>query len=145
MANVEMFKRIRDQIKRDPKTFSVGSWEFNIAKDAENYGDFDVNYYDPALGDYEVVSSSECGTTRCVAGWGIYFAAMDAGFSSTAPLRQLLYSVADVVGVPWSEVDYAVVGAKVLDIPQAEASKLFYSSDSDGYEIVNEYAEGVRS
>jgi hypothetical protein len=49
MANVEMLQRVLAQITEHPETHNQNTWE------------------------------SRCGTTRCVAGWAIYFASVDAG------------------------------------------------------------------
>lgn len=141
MANIEMFKRIRDQIKRDPKSFDMSSWEFDLTSEiSEEGGDFAIEYYDPETNDYQPTMASECGTTRCVAGWAVYFAAEDLGIDVNRPLEAVRLDYAQKVGLrgDWS---YSNLGLFALDI---DDSSLFYEDDVAAYRIVDEFAEGLR-
>lgn len=138
MANVEMFKKIRDQIKSEPKGFYMGSWE-SPAFSADPDLDYIVDFYVPETDEWDVAPVSECGTQRCVAGWAIYFRAEEMGLDLSRPLRDLAIQVDPHLGE-----SYALLGEAVLDIDRYEANSLFYGHEDEAYRIVDDYAEGRR-
>ena len=139
MANVELFKKIRDQIKSVPMSFNMGTWSEDLAAEIEIDGDWDHEYYDANTGEWAEAPASECGTTRCVAGWAIHFEAERLGLDVNRPLIHVAEELAGVLGV---QNDYEEVAMRVLDI---DYPWLFFKDEEDAFEIVNEYAEGLRS
>lgn len=146
MANREMFKRILGQIESEPMSFEMGGWQHNLAGEAEEGGDFEHHFYDPSTDGASSAMASECGTTRCIAGWGIHFAAEDLGLDVARPLAVVALEVADKMGIRVGRhgnrtYDYEALGKAVLDIED----NIFYLDDRDGYMAVRDYANGVRS
>lgn len=139
MANTEMFKRIRDQIKADPKTFYMSGWEDDLSAEAAEDGDWDHGYYNPSTGDYEDVMASECGTTRCIAGWAIHFEALDRGLNVNSDLMGLTNELGRIFDIP--QPNYETVAMRILDTSDRS---MFYANNEGGWEIVNEYANGER-
>lgn len=143
MANTELFKKIRDQIKRDPKAFAMADWEDDLAGYADARGDFDVAYYDANEREWKDATASECGTTRCVAGWAIHFEAERRGMDVSRPLDALRIDLGYEYGFTYIPT-YGELGARVLGISEEESS-LFFIDEESAYEIVNEFAEGLRN
>ena len=139
MANTELFKKIRDQIKRDPQSFDMKNWGFSPAEAAEEEGDWDHDYYDVNTRQVETIPASECGTTRCVAGWAVHFEAERLGINVNQPLIYVMRDLADQLDLPPT---YAEVAGAVLQIND---TNLFWTDAEDAYGIVNEYAEGLRN
>jgi len=138
MANTELFKKIRDQIKSDPKTFYMNEWEFDMPAFVESGGDWDHSFYDPDSESYDSAPASECGTARCVAGWAVHFEAERLGINVNRPLRYVMRDLAKRMGLGHH---YDTVGKAVLEI---DDTSLFWEAEEKAYEIVNEYAEGLR-
>jgi len=142
-VNVEMFKKIRDQIKRDPKAFQMADWEASLAEDVAAFADdFDVEFYDANRGGWDTAPASECGTARCVAGWAIYFEAESRGLNLSLPLGQLKSQIAEQEGFVYGAT-FEELGERILGLDGR--TSLFYKDEEEAYEIVNEYAEGLRS
>jgi hypothetical protein len=139
MVNTELFKKIRDQIKREPTRFAMEDWEQNYEESEIWYRD----YFDPATG-WETASPSECSTARCVAGWAIHFEAERLGLDVNQPLYLVRNSLGLELGLDsYSSSSFTAVGTKVLGLNENQ-SLLFYLDEEEAYKLVNEYAEGRR-
>lgn len=135
-----MFKRILKQIELNPKSFHMAEWEHRFG----TMDVYEISIYNPATGESGYVSTAECGTTRCVAGWAVFFDAVDKGVNVT---NRYLYQISrDANGnsLIWDYVDYQGLGANILDISHEEADDLFHTDNETAYHMVKEYAEGRR-
>lgn len=140
MANREMFKRILEQIEHNPKSFRMAEWEETFEEDDR----YEISVYFPEKGESELLSSSECGTTRCVAGWAVFFDAIDKGVDVNKRSLYRISAEANGVDGDIDYLDYEALGAKILDIDHDVAIRLFYSDNKTAYNVVKEYAEGER-
>jgi len=138
MASTELFKKIRDQIERAPETFYMGTWGTDFSLLAAEEEDYYHEYYDPNDGGWSEIPASECGTTRCVAGWAVHFEAERLGIDVDRPLWDTMLDLAIKLKV---KPNYEAVAKHVLGI---DDNNLFWEADDVAYEIVNEYAEGLR-
>lgn len=129
MPNTDNIRQVLDQIEAQPQAFYMGTWEGFIPGDA--LSDPEREYYDPASDERH--QYTECGTTRCVAGWAVYFEAERRGMNLGLPLSHLARDLAHDMGIPdceeWGpEGFYEVVGLKVLGLGR-EDRELFYRSE----------------
>jgi len=138
MANTELFKKIRDQIKRDPKTFDMEAWATDLSLEVDEMGEYLHTYYDPNTGREEEINASECGTIRCVAGWAIHFEAERLGMDVNRHLRDVMKDLAKALDIDWG---YEAVAEHILGI---DGYGLFYKESDEAYRIVDDYAEGRR-
>lgn len=99
-VNVELFRKIRDRIAQYPESFDMNNWE--------------------AVGE-----GTGCGTTRCVAGWALFY------HHGETPLHEI---------VP--RVSYSVDAAEVLGIDARTADGLFYCPEAVAEEVVELFAAG---
>lgn len=110
--NTELFRKINDVISRDRGGLNMDSWE-NV-----------------------------CGTTRCVAGWAIYFEAGEVPLyaDSTGRYSDGVRELAARVGVSMCDSPFfARLGAKLLGL---RCSELFYVDDDLAARFVALAAEG---
>lgn len=134
-VNVEMFRRIREQIEREPQNFGMSYW---IAEFAQQEREF-----------YNVLTDSwedgSCGTTRCVAGWAVHFEALDKGlYGADEGEHDALFEAArSLVGAkPYRGDTIEKAGAKVLGIDLSLAHVLFHTDDVTAYRAVELFSEG---
>lgn len=116
----ELGRKVLDQINNQPKTFRMADWEYEPPE-----GEYH-SYYNPAIDDYE--EAIDCGTTRCIAGWAIYFAAEERGLPVNRPLRDVRDELADNLQV--CDNAYELLGMAVLGL---RSSALFYQDDESAY------------
>lgn len=111
--NTELFRKINDVISRDRGGLNMDSWE-NV-----------------------------CGTTRCVAGWAIYFEAGEVPLyadSTTGRYSDGVMELAARVGVSMRDsLLFPRLGAKLLGL---RCSELFYVDDDLAARFVALAAEG---
>lgn len=82
-------------------------------------------------------SRKECGTTRCVAGWAVHFAAPEASDLGEAK-RQ---AVADL-GIEHEVHSFSGVAARLLGLNGYEAGELFLdAADDEAVDLLRQYAE----
>lgn len=140
MANREMFQRILKQIELNPKSFRMAEWEDRFEENDSSW----VSVYFPEDGRSWTTSAGECGTTRCVAGWAVFFDAMDKGVNvDKRPLWQISKD-ANGNNPDVDYMDYQGLGADILGIGYEEADDLFHTNNENAYNTVKEYAEGKR-
>lgn len=109
--NIELFKKIHDVISVEPKRLWMSEWE------------------------------SECGTSRCVAGWAAYLTVGVPLYTSDGepdPAYAALQE--DLFGKPVG-VDFAYLARKLLGLP-CGASRLFYRDDQTAAQFVHLAAYG---
>ena len=108
--NVDLMLQVRDQITSHPETHFQGMFER----------------------DHHVLDNGSCGTTRCIAGWAIFFATgntVQKECFAWPPLSQM-------------EKHPEGMGAKLLGLTDDEAHKLFYQMDEHkALELLDEYIE----
>lgn len=129
--NTELFKKVYDQISTNPQTFYMKEWETTIAQMDIDGG---MAYWDAVDGEW--FQFTECGTTRCVAGWGLHFTAPDVSIATTA------VTLVDVDGHCGSSIPYFEAGAKVFGIDASVAKALFTALDETAFRVVEAFAEG---
>lgn len=114
MKNIEMFKKIHNQITRHPETHYQGTFE---------------------------ESRPVCGTTRCVAGWAVHFWGAENGFAGTVNELLGMYVANHMDPKEWIEIEDAA--AHLLGLSEREAYQLFYNfNESDAVRMVGECADG---
>lgn len=119
--NTELFKKIHDQITSEPDGFDMNTWEG---------------------------PGAACGTTRCVAGWAIYFATGSPLYGySGAGAHPKVVELARDLGVkvyPGDSVnfeDFGDLGAKLLGLEGFDRD-LFYASEEVAARFVQLAAAG---
>lgn len=122
--NKQLAQKVLDQIETDPESFDMDTWETVGVEGIPRSNP----YFDPATGRHR--STEYCGTTRCIAGWAIYFAAQERGIDTNRPLWNVHADLAVEVGLEPRISDYANFGALLLGLGGTE---LFFDSDRDGY------------
>lgn len=127
--NTELFRKIYDQIKENPGTLDMTSWEVVYVDPGEEF-------YNPVKQDWE---PRNCGTTRCVAGWAAHFTAPSTHFFDT------MERLAEEWGIT-GDGDVSVevqVGSKLLGLDIGIARALFLGADDrDAFAVVQAFAEG---
>lgn len=126
MANLPLLRQIRDLIEVQPHTLEMGEWE--------SYRDEGEHYYNPAKNDYIKAEFNECGTTRCIAGWGIYLEGVKRGLDpqlSTSSMKRELYQRGH------GYLDYRDAGIVALGITEEEADILFYTGNDNALRCLN--------
>lgn len=110
-VNRELAQKVLDQINRDPQSLDMNSWE-----DWAYVGD---EYYDPEAGEYAL--RTECGTTRCGAGWAIHIWASENEINTNRNLMRVMSDVARRrdIRIP----AYDTVGRVLLGL---KSSEVFY-------------------
>lgn len=111
--NTPLFKKIHEIINLKPELFDMASFE----------GD----------------SSSECGTTRCIAGWAIRLETGKPLYDDEGEFTAPTHELADRLGVTVAPED---LGRELLGLPVDVASRLFYVNDGVGARFVELAAEG---
>ena len=132
MKNIEMMKRIKAVWDNTPEQFDMSTWESSAESFAEEieegYLDPDttMEFFNPETNDYDIeVRADECGTTRCMAGWAIYFNAIDKGLDPNQDLELLLYKI-------YPGLSFKQAGAEILGLTDDEA-EVFLESSSYAY------------
>lgn len=110
--NVQLFKKIHDQITLQPETHDQWSWE---------------------AFDYD-----SCETTRCVAGWAVHFAALDEGVSVADGTWNFRHQYAQRHGLHSPHTPD--VARHLLGLSVDGAERLFYADDEEARALVREYA-----
>lgn len=113
--NQELFGRILEQIRKDPKSHEQSDW----------------------------TSATECGTRHCIGGWAIHFAATDLGLIHDGiSYYRVLPEVARSVGIENPEnAGSDRTAAKMLGLDEFEADDLFYgNTNAEALELVEKYA-----
>lgn len=112
--NKELFQKVYDQISSEPETHEQWTWE-----DSET-------------------ANEECGTTRCVAGWAVFF-------GHNLEHGQSIYcGYGD--GSAWRHPSIQREAAHLLGLTDNEAAHLFLSTNnSQARELVLRYATKGRS
>lgn len=110
-ANRELAQKVLDQINRDPQSFDMNSWE--------DWAPPGTPYYDPEAGEYAL--RTECGTTRCGAGWAIHIWASENEINTNRNLMRVMSDVAlrHDIRIP----AYDTVGRVLLGL---KSSEVFY-------------------
>jgi len=141
VKNIEMMKRIKAVWDNTPERFDMGTWETPegsyIEEIKEGYLDPDttIEFFNPETDDHDIeVRADECGTTRCMAGWAIYFNAIDKGLDPNQPLELLLYKAHG------THYNYKTAGAEILGLTEGE-SGVFLESSSYAYGQLAEWIE----
>lgn len=113
MKNVEMFKKIHNQITLHPETHHQGTFE----------------------------EGQSCGTTRCVAGWAIHLWGVENGFAGSVNDLMGMYVANHMNPNEWVEIEDAA--GHLLGLSEREAYQLFYNfNEPDVVRMVSEYAAG---
>ena len=126
--NRELFKKIDDMITLTPTRLDMESWENQPA------------------------DRTECGTTRCIAGWAVYettgqplYVIDDDGLVRQHPslttLAERLGTAISGKGTEFQEVNISALAVKLLDLPRSHRA-LFYSEDDIAAAYVKAVAEG---
>lgn len=126
--NRELFKKIDDRITLTPARLDMESWETQPA------------------------DRTECGTTRCIAGWAIYettgqplYVTDERGairqHPSLVALAERLGTVIWGKGTDVQEVNIPALAMKLLDLPRAHRH-LFYTDDDIAVAYVKAVVEG---
>lgn len=92
--NVDLMLQVREQITAYPETHDQDSYE-------SNYG---------------------CGTTRCIAGWAIFF---------HKGVQESIYEGRSEDSHPWRYRDSDGIAAELLGLDDDEADSLFHCMDDD--------------
>jgi hypothetical protein len=115
--NIPLFQKIDQRLEEDESLLEMSTWEDH--------------------------AGTTCGTTRCVSGWAIHektgtplYAHGQAG--ARGDHHPAIAELAEELGV---EDDFEVIGAKLLGLTPAEASRLFYASNDKAREAVTLYAQ----
>lgn len=112
-VNQELFKKIYEQITRYPETHYQGTWTECEADTVP-----------------EIPGFEGCGTTRCVAGWALYF--HNPGQSIYLTAREI---------DPACTTDPQTAAAELLGLDPNESDELFLTlSAGQAVELVREYA-----
>lgn len=98
--NRELFQKIHDQITMEPETHWQGTWE------------------------------SDCGSTRCVAGWAIHFATD----------REDVLDGLEALGAGAAFFNVPLIAERLLGLTSNESLGLFYAQNSQAAELVELYA-----
>lgn len=127
--NTELFRKIDeviavDGVEPDYATLEMGSWEDD---------------------------SNTCGTTRCVAGWGIHLTTGKPLYDGTGDLDPSVIELANKHGVEVRDmgpgigkaVDFEVLGAKILDLEGGEKA-VFYVNEETAVKFVHYAAQGKK-
>lgn len=116
--NIPAIRKLLTQIESDPQSFDMLDWE--------GYrGDGD-DYWNPEEGEW--AERTECGTTRCAAGWAIYQYADEHDLHH--PDRMIAVTTINVgaqLGIPKPDRSYSGVGSRILGIE----SSWFYAEPGD--------------
>lgn len=119
--NTELFRKIQDVI--DTEAFDMDSWE----GDTDTYG-------------------TECGTTRCIAGWAIHFSLPEDDNNLRDESGVMSAAVVDLArsrGIQGAyRYNFAAIGADLLDISRSLASEVFYLDNDTAREFVDLAAAG---
>lgn len=114
----ELARKILDQVESQPATLAMETWETVDSTD---------------LWDWETGETVEgCGTTRCIAGWAIFFSALP-GESVDAARRR----VGDELGLP----SWPLVAAALLGLSEEEADSLFFTDEAAAVKLLREFVE----
>lgn len=122
--NTELFRKIRDVVDTD--AFDMDTWE----------------------GDAEVfdMGASECGTTRCIAGWAIHFSLPEGDNNlrdESGVLSEAVVDLARSRGLQAADrYNFAAIGADLLGISRSLASEVFYLENDTAREFVDLAAAG---
>lgn len=111
--NTPLFKKIREIISVKPELFDMASFE--------NGG------------------NSECGTTRCIAGWAIHLETGEPLYDDEGDFTAPVHELADRLGV---RADPEDLGRELLGLSRSEAARLFYIDDEAGTRFVELAAQG---
>lgn len=140
--NIDMLKRIKAQWDAVPESVYMPSWGYQGDGMRREYAlaqlaDETLTYYNPNTGRVEDYTPETCGTTRCLAGWAIHFAAADEGIDmATTTLedaaRELGYSGS------YDMVNYDDAGMEILGLTGDEAS-VFWNDETRAYNKVEEW------
>ncbi len=140
VKNIEMMKRIKTVWDNTPERFDMGTWETQeeryIEEIDEGYLDADmsIEFYNPETGYYDIeIPAGECGTSRCMAGWAIYFNAIDQGHDP----NQSLDVLKDKTHPGRS---FKRAGAEILGLTDEE-SGVFLESSSYAYNQLVDWIE----
>jgi hypothetical protein len=127
-VNTELFRKIDeviaiDGVEPDYNALEMASWEDD---------------------------SNTCGTTRCVAGWGIYLTTGKPLYDGRGDLDPSVIELANQHGVEVKDhsvggkvVDFEELGAAILDLEGGE-KHLFYVSEETAVEFVHFAAQGQK-
>lgn len=107
--NLPLFQKVYDQITSQPETFDMESWES------------DDEYED------------SCGTTRCVAGWALYFHEGQRVFDYNYPEEPVsTFQDCDDHTVP-------ARACKALGLTRSEGANLWYAREDEALAMVAGY------
>lgn len=115
MPNIELFRRVEEQLDLHPELHDQDSWE----------------------------GSGECGTTRCVAGWAIYLATganlYGPDLRPSTGFKAALYDR----GIPLDIEAPFNLGQELLGLDEDQATELFHApGNSAAITLVRYYAQG---
>lgn len=138
--NIEMLKRIKAQWDAQPHTVDMGAWGMEEDEVVESFSmaleeNDPIQYYDPQDG-YVDMTEEQCGTTRCLAGWAIHFAAEDKGIDINRRLRDVARELRGDDGY----VYYDDLGAEILGLDVDEAL-VFFAEPREAYNRVAKWIE----
>jgi hypothetical protein len=115
--NQDLFGRIEKIIESQPEQFNMASYESDQRYDG-----------------------SSCGTTRCIAGWGIALAHQDRFGASDQDLDEMANEI-DSKPHPNNHRSYEALGAEVLGLTRMEAQALFCrTGDDEAKDFVHAFA-----
>lgn len=111
--NTELFKLIHQQVEAEIASLSMSAWEW----------DWDENRID--------ADKPACGTTRCVAGWGIFFTTGAPVYNSNAGswYSRETKALAAQLKLPGNSGE-STIGRRVLGLEIAVSSSLFYETNA---------------
>lgn len=123
--NIPLLKKVLERIETAPQAFNMDSWESRALPGDE--------FWNPSTGGIEEVT--ECGTTRCVAGWAEWIYATEEGWiSPDQGAYQAMYAIASRERII---PEHHHVGSRILGVP----SDWFYLPPGD---VVGKIREVIR-
>jgi hypothetical protein len=121
--NVEMFKRVVEQVEAAPEQHYQGVYQTDWSQLEEEHREIDY-----------------CGTTRCIGGWGLYFWAKDNGVNPDN-----LYEIVRAYGERHSpnRPDTQETAGHLFGLTWRQSTQLFYEYDeAKALEMAKIYASG---
>lgn len=111
--NQELFRRVHNVTASLPGSLFMDSWEEG--------------------------SQSQCGTTRCLAGWAVHLTTGQPLYTPDGELHPSVFELAARLGVIH---DFELLGAKLLGLSPEVAANAFYISTESAAEYIRLMAEG---
>ena len=111
--NQELFRRIHNITAALPGSLWMDSWEGG--------------------------GQSQCGTTRCLAGWAVHLTTGQPLYTPDGELHPSVLELAARLGVT---SDFEVLGAELLGLSRGVATYAFYISTESAAEYIRLMAEG---